>query len=96
MQIFISKFGRVLTSRQSGKEAYEAFTPTLDRIPDGEEVIVDFENVNTLTPSWADEFLTPLEQRFGKRLRCLPSDNPSVVLTLQTLEKANGIIFTIV
>lgn len=93
MKIFMKKFGDVLTSRQSGKEAYAAFFPVLKEVRDGEEVIVDFEGINTFSPSWADEFLTPLQERFGDRLALRASENPSVALTLSLLERINRKLF---
>jgi hypothetical protein len=90
MTIKISKFGYVLTSRQSGKDAYAAFLPTLSNVEDGEEVVVDFDGVNTFSPSWGDEFLTPLRERFGDVVRLMNASNPSVSLTLETLEEIHG------
>lgn len=90
MTIKMNKFGYVLTSRQAGKDAYAAFLPTLSEVKDGQEVVVDFEGVNTFSPSWGDEFLTPLHQRFGDALLLVNTSNPSVTLTLETLESIHG------
>jgi hypothetical protein len=90
MNISTNKFGTVLTSRQSGKEAWSAYLPTLASVAAEEKVIVDFVGVNTLSPSWGDEFLTPLVARFADRVEVAPTSNPSVLLTLETLEKVNG------
>ena len=87
MIIAVKKFGDVLTSRQAGKEAYAAFLPTLKSLPADEELIIDFDGVNTFSPSWGDEFLTPIQQIYGTRLALKNTTNPSVALTLQTLEK---------
>ncbi|MBP9864439.1 DUF4325 domain-containing protein [Patescibacteria group bacterium] len=95
MIISISKFGTVLSSRQSGKEAYAAFAPTLAGVTDKEELVVDFDGVSAFSPSWGDEFLTPLQVRFGKRMLVKNTTNPSVALTLTTLEKMNGTSFSI-
>lgn len=89
----MKKFGFVLTSRQSGKEAYAAYLPTLDGIKENEVIIVDFEGVNTFSPSWGDEFLTPLIEKFGKRIELKNTANPSVRLTIETLEKIHGYKF---
>lgn len=86
MTIKMSKFGYVLTSRQAGKDAYAAFLPTLSEVKNGEDVVVDFEGVNTFSPSWGDEFLTPLHERFGDAVMMTNAANPSVALTLETLE----------
>ena len=61
------KFGTTLVSRPSGKEALLAFIPMFDEISKNEKLIIDFKDVIVLTPSWADEFLTPLSNRFGKK-----------------------------
>lgn len=87
MIIQVKKFGTTLVSRPSGKEAWLAFQPVLREISDNEEIIVDFEGVVVLTPSWADEFLTPLHERFGDRVKLHNIDNPSVTATLAILAK---------
>ena len=84
------KFGYVLTSRQAGKDSYAAFLPTLSEVKSSEEVVVDFEGVNTFSPSWGDEFLTPLHEKFGDTLKLINTSNPSVSLTLETLEGIHG------
>lgn len=94
MTIEMRKFGFVLTSREAGKEALAAFAPSLPTA--GEEVVVDFAGVNTLSPSWADEFLTPLAERFGERLRVRSSSNPSVRETLKLLEEIHGYRFNVI
>lgn len=93
MHIEIKKFGTVLTSRQAGKEAYAAFLPTLNAADAKEKITVDFGGVSTFSPSWGDEFLTPLKKQFGSRLFLQSSVNPSVELTIKTLEQANGFLF---
>lgn len=87
MLIEIKKFGDILVSRQAGREAFAAFLPTLKNIKEEEDVLVDFSSVNVLSPSWADEFLTPLLERFGDNLKLISSQNSSVKLTIQTIEE---------
>lgn len=87
MIIKVNKFGTTLVSRPSGKEAWLAFQPTLNEIPENEEIIVDFEGVVVLTPSWADEFLTPLQNRFKNKVELQNTNNPSVTATLVILKK---------
>ncbi|MBU1167315.1 STAS-like domain-containing protein [Patescibacteria group bacterium] len=88
MTIKLEKFGTNLISRPTGKEAYLAFRSKLEKIPENEEVVIDFQGVFVLTPSWADEFITPIQKRFKKRVRLLNTENPSVEATLETLKKA--------
>lgn len=90
MTIYMTKFGSVLTSRQAGKEAYAAFLPTLKNVGKNDEIIVDFNGLSSFSPSWGDEFLTPLQKKFGKRITLQNTSNPSVSLTIATLAKING------
>lgn len=87
MIIEVRKFGTTLVSRPSGKEAWLAFQPVLRTVPEHEEIVVDFAEVMVLTPSWADEFLTPLRNRFGQRVALVNIDNASVKATLAILDK---------
>ncbi|MBI2430925.1 MAG: STAS-like domain-containing protein [Candidatus Levybacteria bacterium] len=87
MTIELKKFGTTLVSRPSGKEAWLAFQPVLNEISQNEEVIVDFDGVVVLTPSWADEFLTPLREKFKEKVVLHNIDNPSVKATLDILDR---------
>jgi len=93
MKIYLKKFGTTLTSRQAGKEAFLAFQPSLKTMEGDEPVEIDFEGVVTFSPSWGDEFLTPLEQEFRERLTLENTANPSVQATLELLEKIHAIKF---
>jgi hypothetical protein len=84
MRIELKKFGRVLTSRPAGKEAFAAIRPTLD--PDADIVNIDFSEIISLSPSWADEFFTGLKGMYKDKVKYLPTDNPSVIETLNILE----------
>lgn len=85
MIINVKKFGTVLVSRPSGKEAYLAFVPTLKQSKKGESIEVDFEGVEVLTPSWADEFLTPLFNNYKGAVSLKNTTNPSVKESLKIL-----------
>lgn len=87
MIIQLKKFGTTLVSRQMGKEAYAAFQPVLKSVKDKEKIEIDFEGVNTFTPSWGDEFLTPFQEKFGDRLILKNTENLSVKATLELLEE---------
>ena len=86
MNIEIKKFGITLVSRPAGKEAWLAFQPTLNEVEEGEKIIVDFDGVVVLTPSWADEFLTPLRLKFKEKVELINTNNPSVQATLLILK----------
>ena len=93
MTIFLKKFGTTLNGRQFGRESFAAFKSSLGEAKDNEKVIVDFEGVVTFTPSWGDEFLIPLLNRFGERLVLKHTNNLSVQATLKFLEKIHKINF---
>lgn len=96
MNIKLRKFGTVLTSRPSGKEALAVFQPSLEGISEQEDILIDFEEVVTFSPSWGDEFLTPLAKRFAERLKLIRSENPSVKASLDIIEQSNKMKFNIV
>jgi len=87
MIIQVKKFGTTLTSRPSGKEALAAFQSTLKEIKNDEKVEMDFEGVMVLGPSWADEFVTPILDKFKERVTLQNTDNPSVKATLDFLKR---------
>ena len=94
MIIELKKFGLTLTSRDDGKEAFAAFQPTLNNVAKNEIIEVNFSGINTFSPSWADEFITPIFKRFKNRLILVDLSNPSVKATINLLEKINGIKFS--
>lgn len=96
MKIDLKKFGNILTSRQMGKEAYLAFNPNLQDVTENEQIEIDFSGVDVFSPSWGDEFLTPLIGRFGERVILSNTKNPSVKATLELLTELEGKHFKIV
>ena len=90
MKIELKKFGSILTSRESGSEAFSAFRPTLDALDPSESIEVDFSDIGTLSPSWADEFLSKLQDVFGNRVILLPTENLSAQTTIKLLESIRG------
>ncbi len=89
MKLQLVKFGTTLISRELGSEAFRAFQSTLRGLSENEKLEIDFSGVLTLSPSWADEFLTPLMSELRERLILLPTDNLSVHATLKILQEAN-------
>ena len=89
MKLELKKFGTTLITRELGSEAFKAFQPTFRELSQEEELEIDFSGVLTLSPSWADEFLSPLFIRLGERLVLLQSDNLSVQATIKILQEVN-------
>lgn len=86
MLIDMRKIGLKLDSRPSGREAFLAMQPTLRTIKDGETLTLDFSGVELLTPSFEDEFVTPLIEAYGKRVELQNTQsNASVRETLAFL-----------
>ncbi|MBI4235607.1 STAS-like domain-containing protein [Candidatus Peregrinibacteria bacterium] len=90
MKIYLKKFGTILISRPAGKEAFLSLQPLTTDVKLGEKIEIDFEGVSVLTPSWADEFVTPLKNNFGDNVVLLNTENPSVKATLETLRKSRA------
>lgn len=88
MNIELKKFGATLVSRPAGKEAWLAFQPVLKGAQPNEKITVDFDGVIVLTPSWADEFLTPLKKVFNQKVELVNISNPSVKETLSILNQS--------
>lgn len=95
MKVELKKFGTTLISRQTGREAFAAFQPQLANLGESENLELNFEGVITFSPSWGDEFLTPLVKQYGPRLILTHTANPSVKATLELLEEINQISFKV-
>lgn len=93
MRIQLKKFGTMLTSRQSGREALAAFQPALSENKAGEDIEIDFSGVTTFSPSWGDEFLRPLYETYKDKLSLVDTPNLSVRASLEILEGANKMKF---
>ncbi len=85
MRIFVKKIGTTLSSRESGKEALLAFGPNLNGLAPDEIIEIDFEGVVVMGPSWADEFITPLKEKYKNRVVVENVGNPSIQATLDFL-----------
>lgn len=58
MTVSIAKFGDVLMSRPADKDAFlMAKAYIFNSVSENDEIILDFDNVKVLAPSWADEFI---------------------------------------
>lgn len=86
MRLELKKFGTILISRPDGREAWLAAQAySLPAIDSSEKIEVDFSDVLVLGPSWADEFLTPLKEKYGDKVVFLKNDNATVKATMETI-----------
>jgi hypothetical protein len=90
MKINLKQFGTTLSSRPAGKAAYAEFQSSLVKLGENEMLEIDFEGISSFSPSWGDEFLTPLLDQLGDRLILLKTKNMSVAATIEFLEEIGG------
>lgn len=86
MIIKVKKFGDILISRPAGREAYLSAKAYILPADANEKIVLDFEGVKVLAPSWADEFVTSIVAAYPSGVECLNIDNPSVKETLKILQ----------
>ena len=96
MLIELKKFGTTLISRQTGKEAALASQSLFANVKENEIIEIDFDGVLIFSPSWGDEFLTPLLNKYGDRLVLKNTSNPSVKATIEILQTTIGKQFKVV
>ena len=88
MKIIMKNFGDFLSSRPAGKDAYLSAQAYVFPAKNEADVIeLDFDGVKVLTPSWADEFVTPLAEQWGDKLHFSHTENLSVKATLEFLKQ---------
>lgn len=85
MRLELKKFGEFLISRPAGHEAFLVFCSSFKPKNADEIIELDFTGVKVLAPSWADEFISSIKEKFKNRVTCLPSDNASVTESLKFL-----------
>lgn len=82
----IKKYGTFLISRPAGREAFLVMRAYAKPSSSSEKILLDFDGVEVMTPSWLDEVLTGLKNEYGAdRVECLPSTNPTVVESLKAI-----------
>lgn len=86
MRMELKKFGQILSSRPAGREAWLATKAYFDFPKNKEEKIeIDFDGVSVLSPSWADEFITPLKKKYPGQVVLLSNNNPTIKATLEII-----------
>lgn len=88
MKIELKKFGEMLISRPAGKEAFLSTRAyLLSKVNPNEEIVIDFDGVKVLAPSWADEFITQIKEQYTtNKLVFINDTNPSVKETLAIID----------
>jgi hypothetical protein len=86
MEIKVSNFGDILMSRPAGREAFlMAKAYIFKELKANETVILDFDGIKVLAPSWADEFVCGIKREYGNVLEYKNTENLSVKTSLETI-----------
>ena len=86
MVIPISNFGEILMSRPAGREAFLMSKAYVFKgIQENEDIILDFEGIKVLAPSWADEFISGIKSEYLNNIHYINTENPSVKASLKTV-----------
>lgn len=68
MILELKKFGKILNSRSFGREAVLRVRQIMNGEKDTvEDLVVDFSEVDVVTPSFADEFIRGLKEAYPKK-----------------------------
>jgi hypothetical protein len=51
----------------------------------GDDIVLDFNGIKVLAPSWADEFITALKKEYSNNVQFINTENPSVKASLKTI-----------
>lgn len=86
MNLKISKFGNILTSRPAGREAALTSLAYEKNFKNATTVTLDFEGVDVLTPSWLSEFVQTLKERGISEVEYMPSNNPTVTSSIEFIQ----------
>lgn len=87
MKIEMQKFGTILNSRPVGREAFLRVVQIINGSSESEEIVLDFLGVEVLTPSFADEFLHLLRDKYKDRVIKLEgTESATVKETLKSIE----------
>jgi Fe-S cluster assembly iron-binding protein IscA len=55
-------------------------------LKNNDDIILDFDKIKVLTPSWADEFITGIKAEYTNTVQYLNTENPSVKASLRAIE----------
>ena len=86
MVVDMKNFGDILMSRPAGREAFlMAKAYVFNAIKTNDEIILDFDGIKVLAPSWADEFVMGIKTEYSNALQFLNIENPPVKASLKII-----------
>ncbi|HEY8270458.1 MAG TPA: hypothetical protein VIG33_06180 [Pseudobdellovibrionaceae bacterium] len=86
MKLNIKTFGDFLTSRPAGREAALTSLAYNSGLKGAKNVSLDFSGVIVMTPSWLSEFVQTLKEKGIEKIEFLPSENPTVISSIEFIE----------
>lgn len=73
-------------SHPQGREAFLlAKAYVFKGIQENEDIVLDFDEVKVLTPSWAEEFIYGIQAEYTNTIQYLNTENPSIKASLKTV-----------
>lgn len=91
MRIMIKKFGDMLISRPEGRDAALVIKNQFIQDIKDEKIILDFEGVKVLTPSWLDEIVQVIIEKVGKEnIQFENTLNSSVKASIESVQEQEG------
>jgi hypothetical protein len=92
MRIQIKKFGDMLISRPEGRDAGLVIKNQFIQNLKDEVVVLDFEGVRVLTPSWLDEIVQVIIEKVGKQnIAFENTQNSSVRASIESVREQEGL-----
>lgn len=88
MKIEMRKFGSLLNGRPAGKEVALRIFQIVNGFINDKEIVLDFAGVEILTPSFADELINLLREKYGeKEIKIENTETPAVKDTMALIMK---------
>ena len=86
MVVNVCNFGNILMSRPAGREAFLMAKAYVFRdLNKTDDLILDFEGIKVLAPSWVDEFISGIKSEYQNKIQYINTENPSVKASLKTV-----------
>ncbi len=84
------KFGTLLNSRPAGKEVALRMFQIINGAVEDKEIVLDFAGVEILTPSFADELIHQLKERYKEKkiVKTINAETSTVKDVLGFIEKS--------
>lgn len=93
-KIFMNKFGKFLSNRDEGRNAYPIIRQAIEQMADDEKIFVEFEGVLALNPSFCDELFGSLHEEFPDKIIISKNIGTAFKAAFDTVEETRGTKFS--